>query len=720
MHNLPTPILEAIEAARVPSPPQMLLRLLQMVDDDRTTMAQLAEVVEQDPGLCTRVLLVANSPALRRGKQLLNLENCLVALGTRLIRSIATCLSVQAMFDRRNGVAQADLADFWGHSLLVAELARGIATATSHPRPDEAYLAGLLHDIGQLILLGAMGIQYAQLLNSCSDESALYLVEKETLGVHHGEIGTWLVDQWQLESTFGDGILFHHATPEEILTAEQLPQIVWLAHALSSGADIPEALVQLAASMFGENMDQVLGSLRDQATQRMTSIASALGIPTQQKDVNGKLLSLPRPKEMPAQSSHASPEETLDAMVSGMTIMQPLQHDLFGLESNAEILISLRESARILFDINRLAFLLCDAKDGKLTGSEVGGQPPIFRQVRIPLEAARSLAASAATGRNIRSSYDQTEHPASLIDAQFARALASPGLLCVPMIARERVIGVMVCGLSAAQHARLGKRLLWLQNFGRIAAISLEALEEAQNYRSQVESAASEQFTRQARRVAHEAGNPLSIIKSYLKILDRKLPEDTEVRQELGVLTEEIDRVADIVRRMSDMPKTATTTPSVDIGELLKELLIFYGDTLFRSKGIILKAAAPKVALTICCDRNSAKQILINLWKNASEALGDGKQFTINVASNVVHNGRHYIEVRLDDNGPGIPETALSRLQQSETPPAHAPRGMGLSIVGALAAQEGILITCRTQAGRGTSMSLLFPGLAPPNTQENK
>ena len=54
MHQLPAQIIEAIEAARVPSPPQMLLRLLQMVDDDRTTMAQLAAVVEKDPGLCTR------------------------------------------------------------------------------------------------------------------------------------------------------------------------------------------------------------------------------------------------------------------------------------------------------------------------------------------------------------------------------------------------------------------------------------------------------------------------------------------------------------------------------------------------------------------------------------------------------------------------------------------------------------------------------------------
>ena len=719
MHRLPAQIIEAIEAARVPSPPQMLLRLLQMVDDDRTTMAQLAAVVEQDPGLCTRVLMVANSPALRRGNQLLSLENCLVALGTRLIRSIATCLSVQSMFERRNGVAQADLANFWSHSLLVAELARGIATASAHPRPDEAYLAGLLHDIGQLILLGAMGGPYTQLLSNSEDEDALYFAEKESLNVHHGEIGTWLVDQWQLESTFGDGILFHHATPEEILTADSLPQIVWLAHVLSRGTEITSEITELANSMLGNKAEQGLTSIRDQAIQRMTSIASALGIPAPVRDTGGSYPSMPRPKVAPRPPENC-PEEALEAMVNSMAALQPLQQDLFSLESNAEILLSLRESARILFDLNRLAFLLCDSKDGKLTGREVGGQPPIFRQVSISLEAQRSLAVSAAVCRQVRSTFDHNEHPASLIDAQFARALSSPGLLCVPMVTREKVVGVMVCGLSSTHHARLAKRLPWLLNFGRIAAISLEALTEAQDFRNQAESAASEQFTRRARRVAHEAGNPLSIIKSYLKILDRKLPEEAGVRQELGVLTEEIDRVADIVRRMSDIPKTHPAGPVLDIGGLLQELLVFYGDTLFRSKGIVLKTSTPKSSLPVTCDRNSTKQIFLNLWKNASEALEQGRQFSISLSDNVVHNGNRYVEARMEDNGPGIPEAALRRLQQCEPATDNAPRGMGLSIVGALAAKEKILVTCRTQAGQGTSISLLFPSIIPSSTQGEK
>ena len=171
---------------------------------------------------------------------------------------------------------------------------------------------------------------------------------------------------------------------------------------------------------------------------------------------------------------------------------------------------------------------------------------------------------------------------------------------------------------------------------------------------------------------------------------------------------------------MSDIPKAHPAGPALDIGELLQELLVFYGDTLFRSKGIALKASAPKTILPVTCDRNSAKQIFLNLWKNASEALEQGKQFSICLSDNVVHGGNRYIEARMEDNGPGIPEAALHRLQQTEPATDNAPRGMGLSIVGALAAKEKILVTCRTKAGQGTSISLLFPCIIPSSIQGKK
>lgn len=710
MHNLPEPILQAIESGRVPSPPQLLLRLLQIVDDDKTTMGDLATLVGQDPGLATRVLSIANSPALRRGTELRSLESCLIALGTRLVRSIATCLSIQNLFERRPGVGEADIAGFWIHSLLVAELSRSLAVSSGHPHPDEAYLAGLLHDVGQLILLSALGDPYARLLATTPDEDALQALESAQFGVHHGEIGTWLTERWQLDSSFADGILFHHTQPQQIITAAALPQIVWLAHALVSREEIAPELATFHEQLGGPVTADLAG-LRQQAERQTRQIAEALAFHAPERICPLEVWkSLPVEVSQPEPPSSAANE--LTAMIGGMALLQPLQQDLFALESDAEVLLSLKESARILFDLNRLAFLLYNPTTGKLSGATIGDQPALFRQVDLPLEIQRSLVSAAAIEKRIRASFETDTQPqASLIDIQFARALGSSGLLCIPMIGRNRVTGVMVCGLSQIQYGRLAKRLPWLLNFGRIAAISLDSLQEAKDFRQQAEQEASSRFSRQARRVIHEAGNPLGIIKSYLRILDRKLPEEAGVRQELEVLNEEIDRVASIVGRMSEIPAEQPLAGGLDAGELVNELLLLYGDALFQSRGIRIEVPQSGPAVRVACDRDSLKQMLLNLWKNASEALVAGQQFRISLTDHVVHDGAAYVQIRMDDNGPGMSEATMRSIHHPAETSGTRPRGMGLAIVGTLARRQRIPITCRSQAGKGTSIALLLPKL---------
>jgi HD-like signal output (HDOD) protein/signal transduction histidine kinase len=709
MYSLPEPIRHAIESGRAPSPPQILLRLLQLVDDDCTTMAELAKLVEQDPGLCTRVLTAANSSAIRRGNRLRSIESCLTALGTRLVRSIATCLSVQSLFDERSASRTVDLSGFWTHSLLVAELSRSLATAIGYQRPDEAYLAGLLHDVGELILLSALGEPYLKLLATCGSEATLSELEVAQLGVHHGEIGTWLADQWQLDSPFADGILFHHLPAEQIVTAAQLAQVVWMAHALADCDEVPEELAKLADQMFGDSGSSRLLGLSNQAGQRMCMVADAIGIAPQEKAAGGSAGGLPRVLKL---QTSPQPEASgqIASMIGHKALLQPLQDELLAIETNAEVLLALRESARILFELNRLAFLLCDPVDGQLTGKGLTGQAAIFGQVSILPEAHRSLAAAAAISKQICSSYDYQPAPTkSLMDIQFARAFSSNGLLCIPMIAHGQAVGVIVAGLSAGQYDRLSRRQPCLANFGRIAGTSLNNWREAREACLRTAEAASAHFTRQARRMVHEAGNPLTIIKGYLRILDSKLPQEIGVRHELNVLKEEIERVASIVRRMSDMPAHMVDEQIVDVCELVRELLLLYRETLFDSKGIAVEVILPREAIGIACDRDSTKQILLNLWKNASEALASGQHIRLTLTDGIRHQGRHFAELRIDDNGPGMNEAAMSSLHRPASGRIGSTRGIGLSVVGALAQRLGIPVTCRSKPGLGTMISLLLP-----------
>lgn len=705
MPRIPESVQESFDSGRIPSPPEILLRLMRTVEDEQATMGDLANIVEQDPGLASRILSVANSPALRQGRELKNLQTCLIALGTRLVRSLATCLSIQRLFDRNPKLDTSIVADYWSHSLLVGEIARSVAELAKYPHPDEAYLSGLLHDIGELILLSALGEPYRRFLINSAENPRLKAEEFQLFGTTHAEVGSWLIDHWELDSVLADGVAFHHSSAVQILTATSLPQIVWIAEALSTNVDnSPELGVVVNHSSLKLGMAALL-TARERAIQRTRQIAEALGITIAEEFPKRRTL-IPAPAPRSSEPANEA-EEDIAAMVGGMALLQPLQQDLFQLGSDTEVLLALRESARILFDLPKVAILLANEKGDALTGEKVGAQSELFRQLSIPLISSRSLVAAAVIGRQVRTTFDQAE-ALPLMDLQLSRALSADGLLCIPMLARNRVIGVMICGLSEKQHDRLQRRVSWLANFGKIAAISLDAVIEANKHRQLVEEELTHQFTRQARQIVHEAGNPLGIIKSYLKILERKLPEDG-VRQELTVLTEEIDRVANIVGHMTQSLKGRTETKSIDLVSVLNDFLLLYGDTLFNSKGIRIEMALPHAELPIQIDRDNLKQIVLNLWKNASEALVAGKTIKISVSDNIIHDGASYAQLRVDDNGPGMTEETIQTIYHPKPISDSSQRGIGLSVVGSLAKQEGILITCRSQIGAGTSIALLIP-----------
>ena len=709
MHHLPEAVLASVEAGKIPSPPEVLLLLMRTVDDEQATFKDLASIIGRDPGLASRILCVANSPALRCGREIKTLEICLIALGTRIVRSLATCLSIQRLFEKDSRLIPEEVADFWSHSLLVGEMARSIAELTDFPHPDDAYLSGLLHDIGQLILVQAVGDPYRRYLANASANPQYIAEEMQLFGCTHAEVGSWLIDQWGLDSVVADAVAFHHKPVLQIVDASTLPQIVWLAHALTTLDDgSPEIGLAINRAAFKVTKAELCAT-RERAIERTRQIGEVMGVSINSAFPKRAKLQMP-PSPLTPEPPLSLADDDLTIMVDGMALLQPLQQDLFSLGSDKEVLLALRESARILFDLPKIAILLVNEQEDALTAEKVGAQPELFRQLSIPLLASRSLAAAAVIGRQVRTSFDSSQ-ALPILDLQLARALSAEGVLCIPMLTRQRMMGVIVCGLSAKQYARLQRRIPWLANFGKIAAISLEAVMAAEHQRQQVQEELTQQFVRHAHQIVHEAGNPLGIIKSYLKILERKLPEDG-VRQELSVLTEEIDRVANIVGHMTNALKGGSTSKAIDLVSVLNDFLTLYADTLFKAKDIRVETQLPSADIPVKLNRDNLKQIVLNLWKNASEALGAGKFVKIALADNIIHDGDSYVQLRIDDNGPGITEENIQFLYRPKQLADSERRGIGLSIVGSLARQEGILITCRSQPGIGTSIALLIPKAA--------
>jgi nitrogen-specific signal transduction histidine kinase len=249
-----------------------------------------------------------------------------------------------------------------------------------------------------------------------------------------------------------------------------------------------------------------------------------------------------------------------------------------------------------------------------------------------------------------------------------------------------------------------------MASFADMAADSIETWRSLRLREQEVEAALTSRFEQEARKVVHETGNPLAIIKNYLKIVSQRLPGELDVQQELNVLGEEIDRVTQIVRSLGKLVETPPATGTFDVNVVIGEMLALYGESLFASCGITLIKSLEANLPPVNGDRDSFKQILFNIWKNGSEAMPEGGHFIISTRGNIIRDEQHYIEIHLSDSGPGMPHEVMERLFQPLSPnrrPGHS--GIGLSIVASLVERLGGHISCQSQAGTGTSFIILLP-----------
>ena len=696
--------------------PQVLLRLLQLTDNESVSLTELAEVIRLDPALSVHVLVAGNQVFERHDGEPRTIEHCVGALGPRMVRTMAESLAIRGVFDRVGGEQRGlDLTGFWSHSLYVAELARAIALQLGREDGEEAYLAGLLHDVGQLLLLGGLNGRYGALLAWSRDEDALLALERPELGTDHAAVGAWLIDQWRLPSFVADAVLFHHCQPTEIVAADTLSRIVWTAHVAAGwpvdavGAAEVKFEYEAIEAMLGWTAGS-LGDLHRQVVARIAELATGLGI-----DAATLATTLPHssrpPFESAGQPGHRAANEQIEAVVRDMAVMAPLRSSLSSLGDETEILQAVREAARILFGLGYPAFLLVREDGTPLSGAGIGGQPPLLASFDVPLATERSLVAKTALGEEARTTFN-AGHAAdvSLTDVQIRRVLGSAGALYLPMRSGGRPIGVMIFGIGEAQLVRCERQLSWMASFARLAATTLEYLRGARDRERRREADLTSRFEQRARQVAHEAGNPLSIITNYLKIVSDRLPENAGVHHELDILKEEIERVAKIVQRLGDKSPKSQDEGEADVNIIIEGMAALYRESLFTSRGIKLDLILNEELPRIPGGRDQIKQILLNLWKNVSEAVPSGGRLVVSTANGPQQGGRDYIEIRLADTGPGLPAEVIENIFRPLDParrPGHA--GMGLSIVAALVKGLGGQITFQSRAGQGTTFVILLP-----------
>src|SRR5450830_463374 len=241
--------------ARLPAMSQILVKLIELLQADDAGMPELAALIAKDAGMTGKILAVANSSAYQRQSRGAGLEQALVSLGTDMIKTLVIGESVFQTFNNFPHSGGTDLRAFWKHALGAAVVARDTARLMNYAQVEEAYLAGLLHNVGRLALLAAAPREYATNFMARDDE-ALCAIEQRTLQITHTEAGAWLIERWNLDSFLADSVLYHHEPAARLESAHPLIRIVRMAHLMATH-ELGDPAIDEAAGLCALGEDDI-------------------------------------------------------------------------------------------------------------------------------------------------------------------------------------------------------------------------------------------------------------------------------------------------------------------------------------------------------------------------------------------------------------------------------------------------------------------------------
>jgi len=209
----------------------LMTELLAIARNPLSSAKDMEEALRHDPSLTMKVMRMANS-SFYGGSAINTLQDAIVLLGFPTIRSIILAASVFEAFPGtgRPGFSRED---FWRHSLGVAVAARLLAIRSHFKDIEEAFIGGLIHDIGKVVLDEyASDVWQKVLTHAAQKKILLFEAEMEILGFSHAQIGQWLATKWKLPPQYTAAIFYHHQ-PSFSPPKENLPSIVHIADVLA-------------------------------------------------------------------------------------------------------------------------------------------------------------------------------------------------------------------------------------------------------------------------------------------------------------------------------------------------------------------------------------------------------------------------------------------------------------------------------------------------------
>lgn len=695
----------------LPQLPQVMLQLIRACGKETTDIEEVTQIISRDAALTAKLLAVIASSHVNLAKQVTTIKSAVVYLGLDTVRNIAISSSAMQFFKFSNVTDNFNINRFWYHSYKCAVLAQRIAREENQINPDQYFLAGLLHDIGTLVLMATFPEEYKEIKARVNQGQNEFDAQADILKTDGPKISAWLFDQWRLTPMISDAVGFLNQPPERIQEKPAYIKILFMANLMAEPestnvtqdarnlTDMPAAVLNDIAVKAENEVRQTAKSLNldpGDSEQRYHLLADDL------KNVSlcfGTLDNLLRAKDVP-------------------TVLETVQR---GLE--------------IIFHIPRIFFFLQDREKDLLTGTcaKADRHHNIVTSIALAMNNNGSLIVKSVNTGKITTSLGRESLTVS--DAQIIRVLETPALYAVPIPGKNGCSGAMVIGVDSDLAHTLDKNEMLTALFARQTGVCLENLNFHERYAGDISDKKMEAYATLTDKVVHEINNPVTIIRTYLETLKLQLPKKHPAQEDIFVVKEEMSRVSSLLDGLTafSKPRIGDALETIDLNEMCRRVLAVLEKSILLPRRIRIQTDFDNGIPRATLDTNGLKQVLINLVKNAAEALGKGDeiQFTTRLvpgSAKVLIDEKRKLpgmaQITIRDNGPGIPSHIRERLFEpyNSTKTSVSNSGLGLCIVHSIVRKMQGRITCDSSRGKGTCFTILIP-LTPdtsPSAPEDK
>ncbi len=693
-----------LDLSTLPTLPQSLIDLIEACNDPERDIYSVGSLVARDALISARILQLANSAFAGARSAFSEIEQSVIFLGIDTVRNLAVSVSVHQAFSSRCKKSEININQFWYHSLLTALLAKAVAEATGYASPAEAYLGGLLHDLGKLLLSSTYPEKYREIQNKLEIQGQLHELERQYLGICHTEASALLVRQWNLQETIAEAIEQHHATQTFINSPPSLAEIITLANILCH--KVPHiddySMYCQASALPPEKLEKCC----QYAVDSVEDIANAMGITIEQVNNQAK-----------SHTDNNTSAENLVGTITSVTQIFGTIDNLLRAHDRNRICQIVEESLHILFDI-RHAFILVQSENSSSYLVLTSDTNPLHLDITalpVPSCSSASIITSCFKNNTIgHISKHIASQTMSRTDSTLMSFFGCDALLALPFPISTAMQGVLVCGLSQEKLQMILSDTTPLMLLGVQAGNRLQLEEMKRAHGQEVARRELATISAVAQTIAHEIANPLGVIQNYIAVLENTFLDNSDIQQDTRLISQEIQRISEVARQLDDITQITEKKPvkTERLDHILKDVLTLFRESVFAKQRIEVSIKLQPETRSLHVPSNLLRQVLTILFGNAADALVGGGKISVGSSLEAIpyDPARNILQIDVTDNGPGVEPSMEDAIFHAGITTKHEGHlGLGLSIARKLLVDKNGALLFERPVAKGARFIVSLP-----------